>query len=131
MKQDLDIMLVSHNDAKFDFPFLLCEVFRAGLGSSAMAVWMYADTLHLLQATNSAGECNKLQCALRACSGPRGLRAHRALDECIALEQVVSHVTESLGVTPRVSLRPIVFRLDQAATVAQTMALMATWQSIR
>jgi len=125
MKQDLDIMLVAHNGAKFDFPFLLCECLRAGFGSSAMAGWMYADTLHLLQATDSAGECNKLQCALRACSGPHGLRAHRALDDCIALEQVVTHVSESLGVTPWVLLRPIVFRLDQAATVAQMMALMA------
>jgi hypothetical protein len=47
------------------------------------------------------------------------------LDDCIGLEQVVTHVSQSLGVTPWVLLRPIVFRLDQAATVAQMMALMA------
>ena len=125
MKQDLDIMLVAHNGAKFDFPFLLCECLRAGLGSSAMSGWMYADTLHLLQATDSAGECNKLQCAFRACSGPHGLRAHRALDDCIALEQVVRHVSESVGVTPWALLRPFALRMSQAPTVAQMTALMS------
>ena len=125
MKQELDITLVAHNGAKFDFPFLLCECLRAGLGSSAMSGWMYADTLHLLQATDSAGECNKLQCAFRACSGPHGLRAHRALDDCIALEQVVRHVSESVGVTPWALLRPFAFRMSQAQTVAQMTALMS------
>ena len=125
MKQDLDITVVAHNSLKFDLPFLLCECLRSGLGSAAMAGWMYADTLHLLQATDNAGECNKLQCALRACRGSRSLRAHRALDDCIALESVVRHVSESLGVSPWALLRPFAFRLSEASTVAQMKALMA------
>ena len=125
MKQDLEITLVAHNAAKFDLPFLLCECLRAGLGSTAMAGWMYAHTLHLLQATDSAGECNKLQCALRACRGPQSLRAHRALDDCIALQAVVGHVSASLGNTPWALLRPFAFRLSEAETVAQMLALMA------
>ena len=92
MRQDLGIIVVLHKALKFDLPFLLCECLRSGLGSAAMADWMYADTLLLLQATDSAGECNKLQCALRASRGPCSLRAHRALDDCIALEAVVRHV---------------------------------------
>ena len=40
MKPDLDIMIVSHNGQKFDFPFLLSECMRAGIGSGAMAAWV-------------------------------------------------------------------------------------------
>ena len=80
MRPDLDIMIVSHNGQKFDFPFLLSECMRAGIGSGAMAAWVYVDTLDVLRAADSAGECKKLQCAFRSCSGSSCLRAHRALD---------------------------------------------------
>ena len=125
MKQDLEVAVVAHNGAKFDFPFLLSECMRAGLGPAVMSSWIYVDTLDVLRATDRAGECKKLQCALRVCSGPPSLRAHRALDDCIALEAVVGHVSASLGITPWALLRPFACRLDETATVAQMSALLA------
>ena len=101
MKQGLQVCLVAHNGWRFDFPFLLSEVVRAGVGPAAMSSWIYVDTLDVLRATDRAGECKKLQCALRVCCGPPTLlRAHRALDDCFALDGVVRHVSASLGIKP-------------------------------
>ena len=124
MMPDLEIALVGHNAFRFDFPFLLAECLRCGLGASAMARWLYVDTMDLLQATN-CGECRKLQCAVRACSHPSCLRAHRALDDCIALEAVVEHLSARYGVSTLRLLRQFARRMDDAATVAQLGALIA------
>ena len=95
MKANQDIIIVAHNGMKFDFPFLLSECMRAGIGPGVMASWCYVDTLDVLTATDC--ECRKLQCAFRAFSGQHGLRAHRALDDCIVLGTVVRHISASLG----------------------------------
>ena len=125
MKQDLEVCLVAHNGAKFDFPFMLQECLRARVGHAAMSSWVYVDTLDVLRATDRAGECAKLQCALRVCCGPPTLRAHRALDDCVALEAVVRHVSASFGIKPWELLRPFAFRLDGASAGAQMNALIA------
>ena len=109
---------------KFDFPFMLQECLRARVGPAAMLSWIYVDTLDVLRATDRAGECAKLQCALRVCCGPPTLRAHRALDDCVALEAVVRHMSASLGIKPWELLRPFAFRLDGASAVAQMNALI-------
>ena len=124
MKQNLEVTVVAHNGLKFDFPCMLSECIRAGLGPAAMAGWVYVDSLAVLRAIDCAGECQKLQCAFRVCSGPQCLRAHRALDDCIALEAVVRSVSDSLGVTPWALLRRFACRLD-GATIAQMTALIA------
>ena len=67
----------------------------------------------------------KLQCAPRVCCGPPSLRAHRALDDCVALEAVVRHVSACLGIKPWELLRPFAFRLDGASAVSQMNALIA------
>jgi hypothetical protein len=59
MKQDLEVCLVAHNGAKFDFPFMLQECLRARVGPSAMLSWVYVDTLDVLRASDWAGECVK------------------------------------------------------------------------
>ena len=59
MKQDLQVCLVAHNGAKFDFPFMLQECLRARVGPAAMLSWIYVDTLDVLRATDRAGECAK------------------------------------------------------------------------
>ena len=125
MRPDLEIALVGHNALRFDYPFLLAECLRAGLGSSAMSPWMFVDTMDLLRATDS-GECFKLQCAFaRVCRGPSCLRAHRALDNCIALEAVGDCVSARMGVIPLNLLRCFARRMDEPATIAQLAALMA------
>ena len=125
MKQDLEVCLAAHNGAKFDFPFMLQECLRAGVGQAAMSSWVYVDTLDVLRATDGAGECAKLQCALRVCCGPPTLRAHRALDDCVALEAVVRSVSCSLGIKPWELLRPFAFRFDSSSAVAQMNSLIA------
>ena len=40
---------------------------------------------------------SEVESEVESCSGPHGLRAHRALDNCIGLEEVVTHVSQSLG----------------------------------
>ena len=124
MKPDLEIALVGHNALRFDFPFLLAECLRAGSGASIMARWIFVDTMDLLRATDCVGECKKLQCAFRACSDPSCLRAHRALDDCIALETVVAHISAKVGVPPLKLLRNFARRMDEAVTVAQLGALV-------
>ena len=125
MKQDLQVVLVAHNGTTFDFPFLLSECLRSSVGPAVMSSWIYVDTLDVLRATDGAGECKKLQCSIRACGGPQTLQAHRALDDCVALEAVVRHVSETLGIKPWALLRPFAFRLDEASTTAQMSALIA------
>ena len=124
MKPDLDVIIVSHNGVKFDFPFLCAEVLRAGIASADLAAWVYVDTLDVLRVTDYTGECNKLQGAFRSCSGPPSLRAHRALDDCLALGSVVRHISASLGVTPFVLLKQFAARMDENATCSQLTALL-------
>ena len=122
MKPDQDILIVAHNGMKFDFPFLLSEAMRAGIGPGVMATWVYVDTLDVLQAIDCA--CRKLQCAFRAFGGSPGLRAHRALDDCIALGSVVRSISASLGVTPWMLLKHFAARLDEDSTRAGLSALL-------
>ena len=122
MKPDQDILIVAHNGMKFDFPFLLSEAMRAGIGPGVMATWVYVDTLDVLQATDC--ECRKLQCAFRAFGGSPGLRAHRALDDCIALGSVVRSISASLGSTPWKLLRHFAVRLDEDSTRAGLSGLL-------
>ena len=124
MKPDLAIALVAHNALRFDYPFLPAECLRAGLGASTMSHWFFVDTMELLRSTNFAGECKKLQCSFRVCSGPSRLQAHRALDDCIALEAVVEFVSARMGVTPLNLLRCFARRMDEPATIAQLGALL-------
>ena len=122
MKPDQDIVIVAHNGLKFDFPFLLSECMSAGIGPGVMAAWGYVDTLEVLAATDC--ECRKLQCAFRAFSGRPGLRAHRALDDCIALGAVVKTISESLGVAPWMLLKHFATRLDEDSIRAGLSALL-------
>ena len=125
IKPDMDVMIVDHNGIKFDFPFLCAEILRAGIApDDNMTAWVYVDTLDVLRVTDHPGECNKLQCAFRSCSGPPSLRAHRALDDCLALASVVQHISASLGVAPFTLLRQFAARMDENATCAQLTALL-------
>ena len=124
MKADLEIALVGHNAVLFDFPFLLAECLRSGSGTSIMARWIYVDTMELLRSTDCVGECKKLQCAFRACGDPSCLRAHRALDDCIALSALVEHISGRMDVAPLKLLRKFARRMDEDATIAQLRALL-------
>ena len=117
------VLLAAHNGIRFDFAMLLFELMRNGMGWGPLGQWLFVDTLALVQAVGVAnlGGCAKLQCLVRGhCVG---LQSHRALDDCIALRAVVQGVAESFGVRALDVLRPLVVRLDVAASAAQVSTL--------
>ena len=66
------------------------------------------DTLHVLESAKAelGGACLKLQCLASAVIDAGELRAHRALDDCIALRQVAHSVASRLDCPVTDLLRP-------------------------
>ena len=114
------ILVCAHNGMKFDFPFLCSECLRNDIGIGCFADWLFADTLEVFRAmdADTYGGCAKLQCILRNHGATADLHAHRALDDCRALKAVLESVSASLGVSPKVLIRPFVVELDNATTTA-------------
>ena len=120
------IILVGHNSFRFDFPMLLSQCKRLNVSPEAFTKWCYADTLGMCRCTDACLHvgCLKLQCWLRAVGDEHPLRAHRALDDAIALRSVLSYAAARLGVGPLSLLRPLVVELDPAATDAQLSVVL-------
>jgi len=77
----------------------------------------------VFKATGTAG-CVKLQCLRREVGvGDEPLRAHRALDDAIALRSLVISQAERLGLTVGTLLAPFVVGCDTDATAAQERSL--------
>ena len=49
--------------------------------------WLYVDTLHVVGAFEHS--CKKLQCLVKLLGETADLRAHRALDDTVALRHVI------------------------------------------
>jgi DNA polymerase III epsilon subunit-like protein len=116
------IVLCAHNGRKFDYAILASEAFRADVGWGAMQRWAFLDTLDVFRAIGTA-HCVKLQCLLRAFGGDDGLRAHRALDDAIALRSIVILLAERFGVPLSVLLAPFVVEFDAPTSAAQISVL--------
>ena len=102
---------------------LLFELVRHGLSWAPLQQWLFVDTLAVVEAVgiSNLGGCAKLQCLVRGqCVG---LQAHRALDDCVCLRAVVGGIAESYGLRALDLLRPLVVRLDAAASAAQVSTL--------
>ena len=112
-----EIVVVAHNGIKFDFAMLLSECCRSALPLQQLARWKYVDTLEVAKAAGMF-ECVKLQCMHRVASGRGELRAHRALDDAIALQGVVKYVAESLGISILSLLQRFTCEVDLDASVA-------------
>ena len=109
---------------RFDFPLLLCEVLRHGLPCWPFERWLFVDTIAVLQATSQHG-CMKLQCLSLRLMADTG-RAHRALDDCVSLRQVMTSIALSLSTTLPVLLKRFGQELDLASSSAQLAILMDT-----
>ena len=107
---------------RFDFPLLLCELLRHGLSCAPFERWLFVDTLVALRAA-SRHACLKLQCLSLRVMADTG-RAHRALDDCVSLRQVVVAAALALGVPPSTWLRDFAQELDLPSSVAQLSVLM-------
>ena len=120
-----DILIVAHNGLLFDYAMLLTECYRAFLPVYQLPRWKYVDTLSVARAigTRMFG-CMKLQCMRCTTGRADGLRAHRALDDAVALKEVVCCMAESFGVPVLTLLAPFARELDVSASVAQLSSVV-------
>ena len=124
LKSELpDVVVVAHNGMKFDFAFLMCECYRCLLPLDSLTRWRYVDTLAVVKAVGMFG-CVKLQCMLDTAGCAGGLRAHRALDDAIALRGVVTFMAEAFGVSTLRLLQQFTCELDMTASVAHLSSVM-------
>ena len=116
------ILLVSHNGLKFDFAILVSEVMRSKSDYLPLQRFGYVETLDVFRPVSTG--CVKLQCLCREHTvGDGHLRAHRALDDAIALRDVVVTQAERLGVTLCQLLAPFVMECDLSETLIQEESL--------
>ena len=87
-----------------------------------MGRFAFVDTLEVSRAiagNSLTGGCLKLGCLFRSCScASTGLRLHRALDDCIALQAVVRHMAGASGMGEAELLSKFAFQLDLVQTCA-------------
>jgi len=117
------LLLAGHNSLRFDFPFLLCECQRNKISVGCFEHWLFADTLHICQAFPEHG-CLKLQCLFRSLSGGEDLRAHRALDDCIALRRVVIAFAWKAVVSLPSLMHRFAVGVDLDSSIAQISVLL-------
>ena len=120
------LILAAHNGVRFDFAVLLFECHRHGVRATPFRHWFFIDTLHVLEGARDelGGACFKLQCLVNAAVDTQELRAHRALDDCIALRHVMHSVASRLGCSIIDLLRPFAVQWDESASSAQIAALL-------
>ena len=89
-----DVVLVAHNNDAFDKLFLEAEFQRANL---KMPQWTFLDSLKWSRKYRSDLPRHSLQ-FLREAYGIQANQAHRALDDCIVLQQVFSRMVDDLSI---------------------------------
>ena len=87
-----DVVLIAHNNDAFDKLFLEAEFQRAGL---EMPQWTFIDSLKWSRKYRSDLPKHSLQ-FLREAYGISANQAHRALDDCIVLQQIFSRMVGDL-----------------------------------
>ena len=113
---------LSRFKARFDFPLLLCEVMRHDLSCAPFERWLFVDTLAALHSVHRHA-CMKLQCLSLRIMADTG-RAHRALDDCVSLRQVVAAAALVLGVSASTFLKHFAQEVDLPSSRAQISVLM-------
>ena len=121
-----DVLIVAHNGIRFDFAMLISECYRSKVSIKALTRWRFVDTIDIVRALDSKtyGGCMKLQCLLHMTGRGEGLRAHRALDDAVALRDVINHIANRLGVSMLQFLSLFAFELDYETTMAQLQAIL-------
>ncbi len=117
------LLLAGHNTIRFDFPLLLCECLRHRISCDCFRQWLFVDTLHVVQALTGHG-CMKLQCLVKELGSSEDLRAHRALDDCIALRHVGTAFAEGLSKDLPALLKWFAAELDLGTSLSQLSVLM-------
>ena len=66
----------------------------------------------------------KLQCLVKVLGDPADLRAHRALDDCVALRHVAAALAEQVGLDLPLWLQRFACELDLRSSVLQLDVLL-------
>ena len=117
------LLIAGHNAVRFDFALLLCECLRHRLSCDCFCRWLFVDTLHVIGALAEHG-CKKLQCMVTTLGSPADLRAHRALDDTIALRHVGIALAERWGMTLTKLLQYFALEVDLDSSIAQISVLL-------
>ena len=104
------LLLGGHNSVRFDFPMLLAECLRHCVPCDCFQKWLYVDKLHIVGACNYS--CKKLQCLVKLLGETPDLRAHRGLDDTLALRHVSNALAERVVCTLPELLRLFAVELD-------------------
>ena len=118
------VLLAARNGERFDCAMLLCECYRHGVPWLPLECWYFVDTLWVIRAVEPVGGCMKLQCMFRSAGGTEGLRAHRALDDCHCLRDVLEFAAARMGLSLLQLLQPFAVKLDSMASAAQVSVLV-------
>ena len=119
------LLIAAHNGFSFDFAMLLCECYRHGLDITIFNRWVYVDTLHVVKSSAcEAAACFKLQCMTERICEHAMLKAHRALDDCMALFLVLQDVSARLGLTVEALLRMFAEEILMNESIAQVRTLV-------
>ena len=114
------IVLAAHNGKRFDGSVLVHECIRNGAPVAHLARYKWVDTMDVIRACSSAG-CFKLQCLAKEMAARQGC-AHRALDDVVALHDVISWVSEAISVPMPKLLLPFVCDFDVVASLVDIAA---------
>ncbi len=120
----LPVLLLAAHNGSFDFAVLLFECSRHDISWAPLERWCFVDTLGVLRALEPVGGCLKLQCLVRLVGGCDGLRAHRALDDCVCLRGVMEYAAARLGKNMLELMMPFAVKLDAPASAAQVYVLL-------
>ena len=120
--QEPVVVLAAHNGSKFDFPLLLCEVLRNNLSTNVFEQWHFIDTLDVSKSLDRCG-CVKLQCLCKELAIDSG-NAHRALDDCLALRNILHISAQRCGLSFRLFLSLYVVEVDLDSSIAQLSVLL-------
>ena len=101
---------------------LLAECLRHCVPCECFKRWLYMDTLHVVGAFEHS--CKKLQSLVKQLGETADLRAHRALDDTVALRHVANALAERVGCTLPELLRQFALELDFDKSLAVLSILL-------
>ena len=118
------LLLAAHNGHRFDFAMLLFECHRHKLSTTPFERWYFVDTIAVVRAAQEeVGHCAKLQCLVRGLGAPQSARAHRALDDCHALQSIAAYLAMRLGCSLSMLLRKFAAKFDASESIAQVITM--------
>ena len=101
---------------------LLAECLRRCVPCDCFRKWLYVGTLHVVGASEYS--CRKHQCLVKLLGETADLRAHRALDDTVALRHVSNVLAERVGCTLPDLLRQFALELDFDRSLAVLSILL-------